>query len=124
MVDIREKKKGDNLWIVKQAIDEMIYPAQAQFVSPESPTSTKLAFITINQKRVCYPTNLLFETRQEAEIYASIAFIKMYYSFDPFAIAEDIDEETLLEAHKMMETYEETHPDKFLYHWMNNVPNR
>ena len=124
MIYINEKKKGDLIWVVKQSIDEMIYPVKAEYHSLESPTSTKLAFINLNQKRICYPTNLLFETKEEAEIYAIIVFLKMYYSFDPFTIADDILPETLQLAHELANEYEETHPDKFLYHWMQHVPNR
>ena len=123
MVNIKSMNKGDTVWIVKQYIGEMLYPIEVEFDSLESPRSNKLAFVIIGGKKICYPTNLLFETKYEAEIYASIAFTKLYYTADPSTV-EDIDKEILVDAHKLMSGYEESHPDKFLYHWMNNVPTR
>lgn len=117
-------KKGDPVWVVKQSIDEMIYPVKGEYHSLETPTSNKLIFITLNQKKVCYPNHLLFHDKIEAEIYASIIFLKMYYNFDPFAIVDDILPETLQEAHKLVELYEISHPDRFLYYWMMYIPNR
>ncbi len=124
MINTETLKKGDKIWVVKQSIDEMIYPIQAEYHSLESPTSNKLIFINLNQKRICYPNNLLFSNKIEAEIYASIIFLKMYYNFDPFTIVDDILPETLQRAHSLLDTYEESHPDRFLYYWMTYIPNR
>ena len=121
---MNEYKKNDNLWAVVQQIEKMLEPKHVKFVSKESNRTNKLAIITLDQKRVCVPTHMLFDTKEEAEIYAAINLIKLYYSFDPFTIASDVDEETLIEAHRRLEYYEEKEPAKFLYHWMGNVPNR
>lgn len=123
MIDVNDYKKNDTLWLVVQQIDKMLEPKYVKFVSKESDKGQKLAFVLLDGKRQCVPTHMLFSTKEEAEIYASINLIKLYYSFDPFAI-DDIDEETLMKVHSLMEFYEENQPDKFLYHWMGNVPNR
>lgn len=124
MIKLDEYKKNDTLWLVVQRIEDMLYPKLVKFVSKESDTSKKLAFVLVDGKKICVPTNLLFKTKEEAEIFACINFIKLYYSFDPFMISEDVDSETLKEAHSKMEYYEEEMPDKFLYYWMGHVPNR
>jgi hypothetical protein len=122
MINVLETQKRTKLWMVSQKIEKMIYPLEVLFVSCESQTSTKLAFITIDGNRVCCPTHLLFSTKQEALIYASINFLKLYYKFDPLLLSEDISEDILLDAYALVEKYEEEDPSKFLYHWMGNVP--
>jgi hypothetical protein len=124
MIDVNEYEKNDELWLVVQEIEKMLEPKKVKYVSRESANGKKLAFILLNGKRVCVPTNLLFKSKVDAEIFSSINLIKLYYSFDPFTISEGVDEETLLEAHRRMEYYEEEEPAKFLYYWMGNVPNR
>jgi len=124
MIDVNEYDKNDNLWLVVQEIEKMLYPREAKFFSKESNNGKKLAFVLIDGKRICVPTHTLFKTKEEAEIYAAINLTKLYYSFDPFTISSDVNENTLLEAHKRMDYYQEEMPDKFLYHWMGNVPNR
>lgn len=124
MINVNDYKKHDKLWIVVQEIKKMLYPKQVKFVSKESDKGKKLSFVLLNGRRVCVPTHMLFDTKEEAEIYASINLIKLYYSFDPFTIFEDVDEETIIEAHRLIEFYEQEIPDRFLYHWMGNIPNR
>ena len=124
MINNQEKQKGDIIWIVKHSICEMLKPIKAIYISPESPNSTHLAFIELNQKKTCYPTNMIFDEEREAEIYAAVTFIKLYYSFDPYTIIDEIDETLLTKAHNMIDEYEELYPDKFLKYWMHDVPNR
>ncbi len=124
MVNIDEIKKDTTLWSVSQKIEEMIYPTKVKFVSKESDKGMKLAFVMKNQKRVCYPSHLLFTTEKRAQIYASVNFLKMYYTFDPFFVSENVDEEVLLDAYALVEKYEEEDPSMFLYYWMGDVPNR
>ncbi len=122
MVNLKEKNIGDPVWAVKQEICEMIYPTEVLFQSPESLKSNKLAFIEMDNKKICYPTNLLFDSKVEAEIYASITFIKMYYASDPFEISDEIDDSVLFAAQNMVEKFEEQYPDRVLYYWMNSAP--
>jgi len=124
MIDILETQKRTTLWVVSQQIEEMIYPQEASFISRESSTGTKLTFITLNGSRFCCPTHLLFTTKQEALIYGSINFLKLYYSFDPFFLSKAISESMLVEAASLVAKYEEEDPAKFLFHWMGNVPGR
>jgi len=124
MINVNEYNKNDKLWIVVQQIEKMLYPKQVKYVSKESDKGKKLSFVLLDGKRVCVPNHLLFDTKQEAEIYSSINLIKLYYSFDPFTISEGVDDEILIDAHRLMEYYEQEMPDRFLYHWMGNVPNR
>lgn len=112
------------VWAVSQQIEEMVYPTKVRFVSRESDKGVKLAFVVKDQKRVCYPTHLLFTTEKEALIYSSVNFLKLYYAFDPFFVAENVDEEVLQDAYALVEKYEEEDPSMFLYYWMGNVPNR
>ena len=124
MIDVDKIKKHTGLWVVSQKIEEMIYPIKVKFDSKDSPTGKKLAFVTKNQKKVCCPTHLIFTSEKRAKIYASIVFLKMYYEFDPFFVAEDVSEEILLDAYALVEKYEEEDPPMFLYYWMCEVPNR
>lgn len=124
MINVNAYNKNDDVWFVSQEIEKMLEPKKIKFFSKESETGTKLAFVIINEKRVCVPTNLLFNSKIDAEVFAAINFIKLYYSFDPFTISDDVSEENLNTAHKMIEFYEEKDPAKFLYYWMGNVPNR
>lgn len=123
MVNIQNMKKGDMVWIVKQDIAEMLHPIQVEFESLESPNSKKLVYVILEGKKLCYPTNLLFDKKYEAEIYAVIAFIKLYQTTDTTTVNE-IDKSILVDAYNMLSKYKDSHPDKFLYHWMNNVPTR
>lgn len=122
MIDLTIQKEKNPLWMIKQDISEMIYPVKVEFHNRISQDVKKLIFVKYNQKVLCYPTHLLFENREDAEIYAVVSFIKMYYSLDPFTLTDEVSEEMLMEAHKIMNDYEETKPDKFLYYWMLNVP--
>jgi len=124
MINVAETQKRTILWLVPQKIEEMIYPVKASFISRESATGTKLTFITVDGKRSCCPTHLLFTTKSEALIYGSVNFLKLYYSFDPFFLSEDITEDILQDAYALVEHYEEEDPAKFLFHWMGNVPGR
>ncbi|RLC46357.1 MAG: hypothetical protein DRH57_06220 [Candidatus Cloacimonadota bacterium] len=124
MINVLETQKRTTLWVVSQKIEEMLYPQEATFISRESSTGKKLTFITLNGSRLCCPTHLLFTTKQEALIYGSVNFLKLYYSFDPFFLSEDISESMLIEASTLVEKYEEEDPAKFLFHWMGNVPGR
>ena len=124
MIKVNEIKKYSTVWCVSQSMDEMIYPKIATFISKESEKTNKLTMLLLNEKRVCYPTHLLFNTEKEAIIYASVNFMKLYYEFDPFFLAENIDEQTLIDAYSFIEKYEEEEPSIFLYHWMGNVPNK
>ncbi len=110
--------------MVKNKMDSMIYPVSVKYLTPESTKGTKLVFVEMNQKKICCATNLLFDTKEDAELYAVTSFIKMYYSFDPLLIADDVDEETLQNAHKILTKYEAEDPAKFIYYWMMNVPSR
>lgn len=123
MIDVLETKKKDNLWVVSHHIELMLYPKKALFASCESTTSKKLTFITVDGNILCCPTHLLFTTEEEALIYGSVNFLKLYYRFDPFFVSASISESMLLEASELVEKYEEENPAKFLFHWMGNVPN-
>ena len=124
MIRLDELTKDTTIWSVSQKIEEMIYPTKTIFHSKESEKGKKLAFVIFNQKRVCYPTHLLFKTEQEAKIYGSVNFIKLYYSFDPFFISNNVDEEVLRDAYALIEQYEVEDPATYLYYWMSDVPNR
>jgi len=124
MIDIKKIKKDDVVWCVSQSLDQMIYPIKAKFLDIESPISNKLILVKYNNKTLCYPSHLLFETKLDAKVYGSINFMKLYYSFDPFFISENIDEEILKEASFLVNKFEKNNPSKFLYYWMGNVPNR
>jgi len=124
MINVTETKKNTELWSVPSAIDKMIFPQKVKFLHREASKGTKLSIVLVNEKRICFPTHLLFYTEKDAKIYASVNFLKLYYEFDPFMTSESIDEETLKEAHHLVEKYEKEDPDKYLYYWMGNVPNK
>ena len=124
MIDIKKIKKNDNVWCISQSLEQMIYPLKATFIKLESSKSDKLVLVNFNNKTLCYPLHLLFETELDAKIYGSVNFMKLYYNFDPFFVSENIDEQILKEASYLMNTFEKNNPSKFLYYWMGNVPNR
>lgn len=119
MIDVRSKIKGDFLWVIDSDFNNMLRPKKVVFVSLESSNSTKLAFVDDDGKKVCYPTGLLFDDETEAEMCGAIKFIKLYHSGDlEFEIPPY---ELIKKATELTEQYETSHPDKFLYHWMNHV---
>ena len=124
MIKVDEIEDGILVWLVSQKIEEMVYPKQVKYMYRESTNGVKLAFISVDDKRVCCPTHLLFTSKIEAQIYGSINFLKLYYNFDPFFVSANVDENVLLDAYSLVEQYEEEDPSTFLYHWMGNVPSR
>jgi len=124
MINNNTIEKNTELWVVSCAFDEMLYPTQVKFLCEESSTSTKLSIILMNGKRVCVPNHLLFMTEKEAKIYASVNFLKLYYEFDPFMVAENVDEKTLEKAHYLVDKYAEEEPAMYLYHWMGKTPSK
>ena len=124
MINVDNTNKNKELWLVSQAIEEMMYPTQVLFQRKESSNSDKLSIIVYHTKTICVPTHLLFKTEKEALVYASVNFLKLYYNFDPFFVSGDVDEDTVKYAYNITEKYEEEDPSLFLYHWMGNVPDK
>jgi len=120
----KDIQKNTSIWVVSQSIDKMIYPTTAKFIRWESHHSFKLVIIEYNQKYICCPTHLTFATKHNAQAYASINFLKMYYEFDPFFVMENIESEILQDAYELVEFYEKYHPSLYLYYWMGDTPNR
>jgi hypothetical protein len=119
MVNVKNKKKGDKIWVVVQKVEEMIYPLLAKFDSVENNLSDKIIFINIDNQKLCYPTHLVFETQEEAEICASILFVKMCNTMEP-PFDTTVYKKTLARAREMVTEFEATYPDKCLYYWMSD----
>lgn len=124
MVDLLTLEPNSSVWMVSFEISKMLEPICVTFISPESKDTTKLALIQSDGKKVCHPSYLLFYSEHEAKIYGTVNFIKLYYSFDPFTVAEDISEDMVLNAHELLSYYEEFEPDRYLYYWMGYVADR
>ena len=119
MIDAKSKIKGDFLWIIDSEFNNMLKPKKVVFDSLESPNSTTLVFVDDGGKKICYPLGVLFDDETEAEMCGAIKFIKLYHSGElEFDATPD---ELLKKATDLTEQYETSHPDKFLYHWMNHV---
>lgn len=114
-------KNGDKIWLVSNYISEMISPIKAKFIEYDYNANNLVSKIKTNHKVFYVSTKSLFESKLEAEIFGTIKFLKVYYSFDPIQMIEHIPEEQLLEAHNKLEYYQENYPDLYLYYWMGNV---
>ena len=123
MIDISKKTKGDEIWAIDIIGPETTFaPKKVFFDSPESVGSTKLAYILDGGRKTCYPSKVLFDDSSEAELCAAIAFVKAHNSGDlGFDILQTDKNRILTLAMDIMNVYEDKHPDKFLYHWMNDV---
>lgn len=124
MIDTNNISKGNLVWAVDSSkLDTMLYPIEVIFDSLESDNSTKLAFIVMNSKKLCFPTNMLFDNKDEATLCASIMYYKSYESAyeDDKTPSEEYNPRLLDYASTQIEKYRVSHPDKFLYYWMNDV---
>lgn len=124
MIDLNNIEKNTSVWLISFEISKMLEPKKVKFLSRESKDTLKLALVNIDGTKLCHPSYLLFESELEAKIYGTVNFIKLYYSFDPFTVIEDINEEMVLKAHELITYYEEFEPDRYLYYWMGYVSDR
>lgn len=123
MIDVLGRVKGDVLWVIDIIGPETNFaPKKVFFDSLESVGSTKLVYVLENDKKICYPTRVLFDDFTEAELCSAIAFIKSHNNEDMgFEVSQEQLKKILSRAVEITEKYESVYPDKFLYHWMNYV---
>lgn len=121
MIDVTKKTKGDVIWAVDIiGPDTSFAPKKVFFECLESINTTRLVYVIDDGRKICYPTRVLFEDRDEAELCSAIAFIKCHNSGElGFDVTPTQLKKILKKAISITDKYETIHPDKFLYHWMN-----
>ena len=123
MIEVVGKVKGDVLWVIDVIGPETTFtPKKVFFDSLVTEGSTKLVYAIDDDRKICYPTRVLFDDFAEAELCSAIAFIKSHNDEDMgLEIPTHQLKKILDRAVVITEKYESAHPDKFLYHWMNYV---
>lgn len=115
MIDVMSMKKGHVLWYVNK---DSFFPIQVKYESKESENIKMLAFIELaDGKKKCVPSNSLFESKIEAEIYSCVLWIKKYEKI------ENINERNAMvdmvtNAEIKLREYEKKYSDLILYHMM------